>query len=328
MKPLINILFSCDTNYAMPMTVCITSIFENNKENQVNIYVLYSSLSEQQKEILINLAEKYKQKMELIAVPDHYFSTAPTLRWTKETYYRLLVTDLLPQELERIIYLDCDTIVNKNLNTLYQQDLGENFIGATKTEMKYSDFGPRLNLKDFDYYYQCGVILFDINKCRKTLNYKKVEEIIKFLGDRLLVVDQDIINVIFYKKIKEFPIKFNNDEITNYYRSNFNRLFNKKNDKLINETIVFHYAAGKPWNNIFPGSCEDVWYTYLKLSPYKDLYYKKYNTVKYKILRTNLMKIFFHEYTHITPYINKIFFVLFPISFYNKLKAFYRKKIK
>ncbi len=327
MKPLINILFSCDTNYAMPMTVCITSIFENNKENQVNVYVFYSSLSERQKEILIKLADQYNQDIIQIKVAEHYFETAPTLRWSKEAYYRLLITELLPQELERIIYLDCDTIVNKPIIDLFEMDLEGKYMSAL-TEKESEKHRIRLGLGLPGGYYQSGVILFDLNECRKILNYIKVEEVIKSLGDKLLVVDQDIINVIFDDKIKKLDEKFNNCEITNFKKNNFNRFLNFTNKKDVDETYIFHFASGKPWNNLYSGSCENIWYKYLKICPYNYLYEQKYKSLKYKMIRSGLFKTFFYWYIHLTPIVENMAKVLFPKKIYAKLKKYYRENIK
>lgn len=323
-----NILYCCDTNYAIPMTVSITSIFENNKDSSVTVYVFYSSLSEDQKQKLSALSQQYNKTISLIFIEEHYFKTAPTLRWTKEAYYRLLVTELLPQNLDRILYLDCDTIINKSLSTLFDFDLKNKYIAALKTEMEYKNFGPRLNLLNPGDYYQSGVLLFDFQKVKQILNYKESIKVIHSLGENLKVVDQDVINVMFYNKIASLPTIYNNDEITNFYRNNKLRILNYIDKKFTQDTVVFHYAAGKPWNNLFPGSCENIWYKYLKKSPYVFLYEQKYNNLYFKISRLGLFKYIYYIYGILTPYINNFFNFILPNSIYVKIRNIYRKKIK
>ncbi len=322
-----NFLFACDTNYALPLTVCLTSLFENNKSEKITVFILFSFLTENQKNILINLANYYKQDLSLIKVSEFYFKDAPTLRWSKEAYYRLLIKELLPKEIDRIIYMDCDTIVNKNLRELYLLDLKEYYLSALKEK---NSEGPRdrLGLNTDGNYFQTGVILFDLNKCRTILNYEIADILIKKVGNKLLVVDQDIINIIFDGKIKYLNPKYNNCEITNFYGNIFYRLLNKINQKDLNETSILHYSTGKPWNNLFSGSCEEIWNKYLLLSPYKDLYERKYGKLKYKLLRTGLMKVLFYEYIHITPFINEVGKKLFSDRLYSKLKMYYRRNIK
>ncbi len=322
-----NILFCCDTNYAMPLTVSITSIFQNNIESHITVYVLYSSLSTIQINKLNELSIFFKQKIELIKVNENYFNTAPVLRWSKETYYRLLLTELLPNTIDKILYLDCDIIVNKPLNELFSLDFEGSSILALKESNSESP-RKRLGLNPEGNYFQAGVLLFDVNKCRDSLNYENSISIINKLGDKLEVVDQDVINVMFDGKIKSFSKKFNNCEITNFNENNFNRFRNHIDKATLDETVILHYATGKPWNNLYAGSCEEIWYSYLKSSPYSELYTKKYNTLKYKLFRTGLFKILFYEYIHITPTVNKLAQQLFPNNTYIKLKNWYRKNIK
>lgn len=327
MKETINILFSTNSGYAIPLTVSIASIFENNKEYKVDIYVLYSTLSDNQKEKLNELAKSYNQNINIIQVEDYYFNNVPALRWSKETYYRLLINELLPSDLNRILYLDCDIVINKSIEDLYNLDLEENCIAAL---IEDNDLKPRqrLGLSPDGDYFQAGVILFDIDKCKSRLSYEKSIEILNKIGDRLLAVDQDVINVMFDGKIKSIEEKFNNCKITNFYGNNINRLFNHINKDRLDNTVVFHYSTGKPWNNLFSGSAEKIWYQYLKLSPYRDLYNKKYNTLKYKIFRLGIMKFMFYVYIHITPFIEKTARKILSVDRYNNLKNFYRRNIK
>jgi lipopolysaccharide biosynthesis glycosyltransferase len=328
MQEEINILFSCDSNYVMPLCVCLTSIFDNNTNNKINIYLLHSGLSEIEEKNINNVATKYNQTINLIHVQKSYFSDAPALRWSKETYYRLLINELIPKNIDRLLYLDVDIIVNKPLNDLYNLDLGEYYISALLENTDYKKTRARLGLNQDGFYYQAGVLVFDLKKTRKILSYDKSMEVIHKLGKNLTTVDQDVMNIIFDGKIKALDKKFNNVSVTIFDGNNIDRLLNKINKKEVLETYILHYASSKPWNNLFSGSCEGIWYKYLKLSPYKNLYDEKFNTLKYKILRTGLVKTFFYAYIDITPFINKISVSMLSPHLYASLKKFYRKYIK
>lgn len=323
----INILYCTDKNYVMPMTVSITSVFENNKGSNVTVYIFFSSIEAGQEEKLRTLAQKYGQTICLIKIDDHYFSAAPTLRWSKETYYRLLVSELLPGNIRKVLYLDCDVIVNKSLTEIFNINFEDSSILARKESSSKSP-RERLGLSSEGSYFQAGVLLFNIDKCKNLLNYQNSINIIKKLGNKLKVVDQDVMNVMFDGKIKGLDKSFNNFEITNFNENNLSRLLNKTKKNNINETVIFHYATGKPWNKMYAGSCEDIWYKYLNLSPYSELYTKKYSTLKYKVLRTGPLKMLFYAYIHATPIINNLAIRIFTGDTYLKLKNWYRKNIK
>lgn len=321
-----NFLLSANELYLLPLTVTLTSILENHRDEDLNIYIFQNDFTNESKEIISNLVKSYNKNLFIMNIDSRYYQNVPTLRWSRETYYRLLYNEYLSRDIDRILYLDCDIIINKNLKDFYYQDL-ENFSLAALVESENNIDRTRLGL-DVGKYYQAGVIIFNLNNCINILNYERSIEIINNLGNRLQVVDQDVINVAFDEQIKEINKLFNNMGITNFSNKNLNRLLNKVDKTEIRNTYIFHYSSGKPWNKMFAGSVEEIWYKYLKLSPFSYLYNKKYNTFKYKILRSGIMKFVFFEYIHLTPIINKLFLKILSKEKYNKYKLFYRKYVK
>lgn len=326
-KEIFNILYSTDANYVMPMTVSITSVFENNQNHDVNVYVFYSSIKPIDELKLKKLSEQYNQRIELIKIDNDIFSEAPTLRWSKEAYYRLLVSEKISTSIDKILYLDCDTIINKDLSGLFNQNF-DNYKLIALNEGKNESHRKSMGLSGDGNYYQSGVMFLDLANSREIITYQNSLEIINKIKDFIIAVDQDVINVLFDGKIKNLDSIYNNCGITNFYGKNKDRLLNKVNTNIKEQTVIFHFSTGKPWNNLFSGACEDVWYKYLKLSPFAGLYYKKYSKLKYKILRTGLLKFLFFEYIGLTPYINNLFLKIVSPKKYQKLKKFYRNNIK
>jgi|GEM_PF-1350161 len=327
MQDPIHILFSCNAGYGMPVTVSIASIFENHTHTSVVVHVLYSSLLEDQKEKLQTLANTYNQHINLVHVPEHYFNNVPVLRWSKETYYRLLIHELLPDTIEKILYLDCDIAVHKDICELFQMDLGSCSLAALP-EKQSTHFREQIGLSKEGVYFQAGVILFDLRKTKGVMNYARAIKILEDIGDKLIAVDQDVINVMFDGKIYPLTENYNNCTITNFEGNALYRLCNYVNNTKIQQTTVFHYATGKPWNNIFSGSAEHIWYKYLQLSPYAYLYTEKYNTYKYKILRSGISKTIWYLYTYITPGIDTVMKKIFSEHHYQSIKKYYRAHIK
>ncbi len=191
-----------------------------------------------------------------------------------------------------------------------------------------NNFREKIGLSKDGKYFQAGVLLFDVSKYKTKLDYKKSIEIIEKLGSNMIAVDQDVVNIAFDGDILSIDEKYNNCKITNFYGNNLYRLFNYISKDKINNTAIFHYASSKPWNNLFSGACEQIWNKYLAISPYQYLYHLKYNKLKYKILRSGIVKYLLYLYIHITPLIEKTAKKIFPQSLYKKLKKFYREKIK
>lgn len=324
MKEKANILFCTDKNYVMPMSVSITSLFENNKDLDICVYIFHSGIDRGQENKLLNLSDDYKQKIKLIYIEEKYFSDVPTLRWSRETYFRLLISEKIIDDIDRLIYLDCDIIINKSIKNILNFYLEGNLLGMF--EEKDAPQIDLFNLKDRRYF-QAGIIIFDLKKVRDLLVYSKLNDLIYQYKDKIMTVDQDIINICFNGNIKQILKEFNNFEITTY-KNNFNRLFNIIDNKEKKDAIVFHYINSKPWHNIFIGSCECVWMKYLKLSPYSYLYKEKYSSIKYNIFRSGLVKVIFFYYLSLSPKLDLFFNKILSKEKYNKLKIIYRKYVK
>lgn len=312
----------------MPLTVCLASIFENNRDEIIDIYLFYNRLTQEDLNTITTFVRSWKQNIHVFKIDDDYFADAPAFRWTKEAYFRLLMGDLLASSVDRVLYLDVDIIVNKPLTDLYNLDLGDCYIAALREKELEQSTRIRLGLESGKYF-QSGVLLCDLKKCRPLLQYANVQDVIgqlKLKGE--FTVDQDVINVIFDGKIKEIDPKFNNCEITKFGGNKLNRLLNRVDKKELENTHVFHYSLSKPWNKTFSGSCEFLWYKYLLLSPFKDLYKERFGTLKYRILRSGIGKMVFFKYIDLTPYINNVAKKILKEENYIRLKNFYRQNIK
>ena len=131
-----SIILAADDHYAQHLGVTICSVLENNRQASVDIYVIDGGLSDANKERLRRLTETYSTSLKFLTVDQktyERFSLGQHL--TPAAYYRLSIPDIVPAELERILYLDCDMVVISDLQELWNTDLGSCWVGAI------TDFG-------------------------------------------------------------------------------------------------------------------------------------------------------------------------------------------
>jgi len=96
-----------DSNYLKPLKVMLKSLFINNPNEEFDIYLMHSSIKEEELEDLDRFIEAEGGRLKIVQINDSYFEDAPTLlHYTKAMYYRLLAFKFLPEELDRILYLD------------------------------------------------------------------------------------------------------------------------------------------------------------------------------------------------------------------------------
>lgn len=105
-----NLLLTLDENYLTPCAVLLDSFFASNpNEQSTTVYLLHSAISDDKLEELAGFCSGFGAELKPIAVDAALFENAPTSkRYPKEMYYRLLSPLILPQEVERVLYLDPD----------------------------------------------------------------------------------------------------------------------------------------------------------------------------------------------------------------------------
>lgn len=112
-----NILVAVNNQYIRPLLVMLDSLFTHETE-ALDIYLFYSLVSERYLRLLDSYIDKRGGRFIPVLVEDSVFQEAPLKRYfTKEVYYRVLCGRLLPETLERILYLDTDIIIRGSLES-------------------------------------------------------------------------------------------------------------------------------------------------------------------------------------------------------------------
>ena len=259
MKETINILCATDDNYVPYCGIMLTSVFENNKDVIVNAYVLIDSpLSKRNHRKMEQLADKYKQKIHFVKVDNSIVKNYPAKDmpyWSIAMYYRLFATELLPKEIDKILYFDCDIIVTGSLQQLFNIDLKDKAVAAAEDIFTYSDIRQKtLGYPANAGYFNSGVLLMNLNYWRK---HKIGEKCLQFLFEnysKLSANDQDVLNAVLWDKRVCIPLVFNYQLqfLSKYF---FELQTEEMKQEVLNtyaSPIVIHYAyAIKPWSIMF-----------------------------------------------------------------------------
>ena len=253
----INVCISCDENYAKYASVVIASILYNAQdEDLLHFYVLDGDISSESKSKILSLTKIKPCEIDFIKVDEtkleiykqintHEYITLPT-------YYRLILSELLP-DVDKIIYLDCDTVVNTSLKDLFETDLAENIIaGVLDARVKHKKKWK--NSK----YINAGMVVFNLDKIRKEDIEQKFVQFTKNNPEKIETGDQDIINYTLEGRIKILPDEWNVQVSGFASRTSFTK----------RPKIIHYIGYYKPW--VF-GSCtffKDLYFKYLQLTPW------------------------------------------------------------
>ena len=258
-----NILVTLDSNYIQPLTVLLKSIMITNINNYFDIYVAHSSLSEEDFEKIQNATDTTRTKIHSVTIPSHLLEKAPVQkRMSKETYYRLLMMDYLPKNVDRILYLDPDTVVLRDLSPLYNIDFkGRMIAAAGHVKLFVEDFNRiRFRNPKDSRYFNAGVLMVNVDKMRKTVTSQMMFDYIEKHKRWLLQADQDVLNGMFGRDmICIDECIYNLDEKTVVY----NRKKVKDFKWIEDNAVIIHYdGKRKPWKSGYRGVLASFWYKY------------------------------------------------------------------
>src|SRR6266496_2082084 len=219
---------------------------------KVDVKVLDGGLSQASRDTLSRMIERVGEsvRLEFVTVDPSVFGNA-TLGpgQSHMTYCRILLPHLL--DVPRVIYLDCDVLVFRDLSELFDLELlPGKLLGAVPDSetLSIAEDSPHMadaaNPGAEGAYFNCGVMLLNLERLR---NEHFSESAIEFLNRRrgqYRFWDQSAINFLLHEQIHELPEYWN--------RSSW-RFDTQKNNDL---ECVLHYTTSAPWLGGTPGPAQ------------------------------------------------------------------------
>ena len=251
-----NLLFCIDRRTLGQLAVCLRSIAKNGGAAHYRVFLLHSDLDALIRE---NLARDFPcMEFRLLTVPSGMFDGFPvTDRYPKQIYYRLAAPLLLPHELDRILYLDADTLVLNPLRSLYNTDFeGNLFAACTHTRELLTRFNRlRLRSEKAVCYINSGVLLMNLPLLRMVLDIQQMSRYVQARKLPLFLPDQDILTALYGDRVKRIcAMRYNlSDRVLSQYNAETGR---RKRDLawVRRHTVIVHYCGrNKPWRPGYDG---------------------------------------------------------------------------
>lgn len=254
---MINIVLAADNNYIQHCVTTLTSILENS-DSTIDFFILTSGFTEESISVLTNIENKYKCKIAIIYVNNDIFKNAPLPESLKHinlvTYYRILIPQLLPENIHKVIYLDCDIVVRKDIKELWEIELGNVALGAVfQTPLASIEDRNRLNISDEFGYFNAGVLLINLTLWRNDNIMDKCMHYMSKNRDLIIYHDQDILNAVLFDNVVAIPFKWN---MMTHYFFKTNKWVNILEKKTILEiqkeqkdpSLIHYVFVPKPWD--------------------------------------------------------------------------------
>ena len=255
-----NVIYSSDENYVQHMAVSMLSLFQTNSRlPQLNVYIISNGISEQSRARLEELANQYHRTIYWIEFGPFRDSLVLDMEWpiAISAYARLFLTKMLPEDCDRILYLDCDTVVCDFLQELWETDMDGKLVGAVMDVVSPA-FKKKISLEEDDIYINSGVLLIDLRRWRETAATERFLAYIDQCEGRVPHHDQGTINHVLKGQIYVLSPKFN--AMTPHFTSRYPNLirfydlrtYYSKADlrKAVKTPAIIHYTpefVGRVW---------------------------------------------------------------------------------
>ena len=252
----INILIACDKNYAPYYGVLLSSLFRHNPKQAFRIYLVTDGTwSKSQEQKFRQLCKRHCSEFHVIIVDADIVKNCPVVpnyHVNVSAYYHILSPLILPQEIDKIIYMDGDMIVCDDICDLWSLDMeGYAMAAALDSVAFWDETYERLGYKAKYGYINNGVSIINLKYWREHHIYEKAVAFMNAHSDSLRLMDQDTENGVLREKMKILPITYNFQImfLAEYFWNRFDDDFKTNVLETAKHPIVIHYNGGtKPWS--------------------------------------------------------------------------------
>lgn len=301
-----HIVYASDDKFAEILGVSLVSLYESSKDmDDIVVYVLDSGITDENKQKLLSVCKTYNRS-NVIFIPAKNISEKLSMdvavdRGSLCQYARLFVSSDLPGELSRVLYLDCDIILQKSIRELWNLDLQGKTIGALMDAFsKY--YRANIDLEENDIMFNSGVMLIDLERWREQGIEDKLLKFIAAKNGKIQQGDQGALNYVLSHDTYCFEPRFNS--VTIFYDFSYEEmLIYRKPPKFytkeqVHEAVenpsIIHFTTSFLSKRAWMKECEHryvrEWLRYKNMSPWQDKPLWEDNRPKWKQTGTEVIK--------------------------------------
>lgn len=268
---MIEVVLCSDNNYVSYAAVTIAStIVHCSHPESLRFHLLTVDADSFKLADLAQMVANLGAQLSIYEVQVESFLELELDRFGIGTILRLLMQDYLSQQLERVIYLDCDILVLSDLSALWGQSLNGQVVGAVTDLCNPQTYKRRQQI--YSSYFNAGVLLVDIVRWR----HEKIGlQALRYLSEnisQLPYYDQDALNYIIGDNWHSLDLRWNFQPAAySAFDKNYNYLQERRDEleAAIRKPAVVHFIGGtKPWHARCRHPLQDLFLFYSQFTPW------------------------------------------------------------
>ena len=286
-----DIVYASDDGYAHVLAASIISLMDNNKDTDgLQIHILDCGLREESKKKITQMCRSYGVSTEYVHVGNISKNINIDMnmqRWPQSALARLFMPSLL-HNLDKVLYLDCDTVICGSLSELWETDLN-GYHAAMVSDGHNGYLRKQMGISPDGEYFNSGMILASLERWRQSGIEKQFIEFIVSQNGYVQFADQPVINAVLDGRIRALSLKYN--VTMQYFIYTYKEFIRVKNPtcfvseedyrEAVMSPVIIHYTGsirvrGRPW--LIGNNCpkENIFRHYYSMTLWGDEPFKPY----------------------------------------------------
>ena len=270
------ILCAADDAYAMPLATTLKSIADHLAVGSMaHVYLVDAGISESSwmalKETIVscdlqlNVIQGDPESLQHLQTSHHISHAA---------YFRLLAAELLPENLDRVIYIDSDMLVRDDISQLWNLELADNYclavpdIACPFVDARYADCNFRhsspymavispirnwqqLGLDGSAPYFNSGLMVINLKAWRRDKLSEQFLQCLEHNKEYVWCWDQYALNVVMAGRWKTLPMRWNQGaHVFEYPDAKNSPVASEEFESMKHNPAIIHFTTEfKPWHD-------------------------------------------------------------------------------
>ena len=280
-----NVVYSASDRYSELAGVSLTSLLINNQDvEEIHVFILDNGICPENKLRIQSVIKQYNRDVSFFSLPENLLGKEINLqKWNISTFGRLFEASILPESIERVVHIDCDTVINGSLKPIWNIKMGQAVVAGACDSLS-DEYKRNIGMEPGDSYINAGVIVLNLKRIRELGLENKFFDYISKHCHMLTYVDQEVLNACVQEKEKiVFPLKYNAYSVIHYLSygqlkqlRHVNKMVPvKEYNYAKNKPVVIHYTScflegTRPWMENDNHPMRGLFLKYKSSSPWRD----------------------------------------------------------
>lgn len=244
-KTQLNVAWGVDKNFMFGAAISMTSVLMHNKDLNIHFHLFTDYIDADYQQRIAKLAEQFASNISIYIMDANGLKILPSGNaWSHAMYFRFIAFEYLAEKIDSLLYIDADVICKGSLDELIQINLNEH-VAAVITDV---DDSPARDIEENRDYFNSGVIFANLKKWKEQDFINAAFDILLDKKNKLSFPDQDVLNILFLKKVIFLERRFN--AIYGIKQELKSKDLTKYKEYITPDTVLIHYVGvTKPWNS-------------------------------------------------------------------------------